>query len=1000
MQLTKTSSITPHPNGRRTKVRRAAWFALSLLAAGCSSAPNPTPARVTTPEPVKSAIAPSPPPTWFVSGLTSWLETSNEGVHRGIAGLRFESQGRKILRTAETPAELDDGHAAPPWAITPNAPCKYVFWRDYQLYGAADWLGEPRTITTLRAPVQVAFDWFDGVGIITSEGIFVVRASSCALDKLDLPNAATAFASSPTRALVITSFGYARQTADGGKTYRDISRELPNAGTIERFDDTLHVSTRDGELFVITNDGQVQPTKRIQERPRNEPAPDAGDRWPEEHDGVSPLDAAVTNGVMLPDGDAIVTDEGLVARVKLATGQATEILRFGQPNENCVPVSVSDRVLILCESPRRVDVIDAGSGHVERSFDTEQEFVWDRFVVADGETLGFVGPCAGRNPAPAVDVVSNASALNSSTQRSPTFCVRASSGTWIEHQVDAVDATDLLAWVPRADGGATALIAVPGTFLHGMSAVDVRGSLRVVRFAKNAPPMNISTYGNESPKFVSRSLRSLPDGSVEGWFSSGHSPAGQMSVFIDAEGRPQQRPLPSRTTSLVPHGPFGVARTEDYRYFETKDFGRTFQAIDPPPGRQADPNSVSAVGSRIGAYLRIGWGAQTKTPPPLPPEVTPSTMAMFQTPRIPPAAQLVCRHSEPAKSSRMSDSMNLGLSKQAMSQMSMGRIIHGGAFYFPWRHTPTPSSTNAEFIYISPFDTTGTVRRTSVPMSRLEGEDRLMHELRLAFVMNGSTVWPVAADRFMRCSAPLTDEAGVTVPFGTCLEDPSVGTVIDGRVFLVHPDGPQFIMSTYAKLVVSTADVNVDGSGKNKPRVTNLKELSTTQVPGAVLRYKFAAGRRGKIPVAVAVDTAGNATLAPIDPTTGKFGAEEPLVSLAKLQLGNSPSCTEKPDDAQVLLVFTTEIGLLSRVLQGVRETDQGGVAVLRWSKERVCLDAIDMTVVDERHEADAMLHVSQGPLRRLIARFDKPSQGKGTLSVVSYGMELKQSIQCEGASP
>lgn len=1003
--MTKTLLTKRHFSGSHARLGLAAWLTSWTVITGCSSAPNPAPARIATPEPAKSAAAKatSAPPAWFVSSLADWHETTKDGIHRGVAGVRFESKGRKILRVAETPAEIDEGLSAPPWAGKPDAPCKYVFWRDYQLYGAADWLGETRDIAKLHAPVLGGFDWFDGVGLMTLEGLFVVHAQTCALEKLDLPDAAAAFAWTADRGLVLTSFGSARQTADKGKTFRDVSRELPNAAHLLRVGDTLRVTTREDDLFVISNQGTIERTKRVNERPPNEPVSDPEDRWPEEHDGTTPLDAGVSSGVVLPDGDAIVTAEGgLVARVQLSTGRATEILRFGSPNETCAPVSVSDRVLILCEVDRRVDVIDAGSSRVERSFDIEREAVWDRFVVADDDALGFVGPCAGRSPAPAVDVVSNASALNSSMQRSPTFCVRTTSGTWVEHQLDAADATDVLAWIPRADGGATALIAVPGTFLHGMSAVEVRGALRVVRVPKNAPPMDVSMYGNDSPKLVSHNLRSLADGSIEGWVSSGHSSSGQMSVHIDAEGRAQQRPLPSRTTSLTTSGRFGLVRTEDYRYFETTDYGRSFQPIDPPPSRQADPVAASPVGSRLGAYLRVGWGAQAKKDAaPFVPENTSGPLAMFQTPRLPPATQLVCRFSEPPKSSRVSDSMNLGLSKQTTSQMSMGRIIHAGAFYFPWRQQlQGPTSANAEFIYISPFDVTGSVRRTSVPMSRLEGEDRLMHELRPGFVLNGSTVWPVATDRYNRCAAPLTDEAGVTVPFGTCLEDPSAGAVIDGRVFLVHPDGAQYVMGKYAKLVVSAADVKVDGSAPMKPRVTNLKTLGTTQVSGGILRYKFAVGHRGKTPIVIAVDTAGNAALAPINPTNGKFGSEETLVALSKLQLGNSPACAERPDDARVTLAFTTEIGLYSRVLEGIHETDQGGVAVLRWSKDRVCLDAIDMTVLDERHEADALLHVSQGPLRRFIVRFDKPSSGKGMLSVVSYGMELKQSVVCEGASP
>ena len=979
---------------------RLAPVASCALWLGCSPAPAPSTAHVAAPSPTTSNApsTPLPPPEWFVSSASHWVESTDGGIYRGVAGTRFEARGRRLINVADKPNPVEDAQVAPPWAITAAAPCKYIFWHERDLYGSAEWLGEPRQIATLSAPVQGSFDWFDGVGIATPTGMFVVHATTCVLDKLDLPNAATAFAASSNRAIVLTALGHARITVDGGKTFRDLSAELPNAGSIERFQEDLHVSTGTDELFIVNSQGTVASGKLVEEHPPNEPEPDPEDRWPAEHDLTSPLEAAVTNGVLLPGGDAIATDDGLVARINLATGRATEILRYGAEGESCQPVAVMDRTLVVCEAGRRASVMDAGSGIVERSFDIEQDYVWDRFVVADGEALGFVGSCAGRNPSPPVDIVTGASTTNTSAQRSPTFCVRTPSGTWVEHQLDAADATDVMAWIPRSDGGATALITLPGTFVHGPAPVEVRSLLRIVRIARNAPPINISTYSSESPKLVSRTLHSLPDGSIEGWLSSGHSPAGQMAVLIDAEGHARQRPLPARHSALMTAGRFAIVRTEDSNYFESKDFGRSFQPIDPPPGRQADPVSVSAVGTHLGPFLRIGWGSNVKPLPP--PEPPPAEPFSTQAKRIPPAVRLGCRFSGPPVSARMSDALGLGLSKTTPAQMSPGRITLAGAFYVPWRGLPNALAGNAEFVYMPLLDLAAPLRRATVPLSKLDSEERISHEVRLGFVLDGATVWPVAAERFGRCPAPLVDEAGLTMPLGACIEDPTTGIVIDGRIFLIHPDVTPYITNPWGKLIISTADLSTDRSGKTKPRGTNLKTLATHYLSGGIQRYKFAAGQRGKTPVVVAIDAAGNATLAPIDPTRGTVGLEEPLASLSKLQLGNDARCSDSPDDVRVLFPFTNELGLQTQGLPGIRDTEFGGLAILRWSKQRVCLDAIDMTVHDERYEADLAIHISQGPIRKIVARFDKQNLGKGTLAVITYGTEVRQPVVCEGVSP
>lgn len=969
---------------------------------GCSSVTNPTTIRDVSPSRTPSAgtstgsfVAPNPP-EWFVNVASSWVETTETGVHRGVTTLRFESRGRKIIGIADEPGQLDGAHAAPPW--TPAGPCKYIFWHDNELHGSAEWLGAARLITKVPSTIYASFDWFGGAGVMTNQGLFVVNTSTCAVDKLKLPNVAAAYAASSSRALVLTALGHARLTLDEGKSYKDVSTEMPQVGLIERVHDELHVTTATDESFVVNNQGIISREKFIEDRHQDKPDFDPEDRWPNDNEVTSALEAAVGEGLLLPNGEALGANNGLVARVQLKTGRASEMLRIGSSAERCSPVAVNDRALVVCESGRTVSVLDAGSGNVERSFDVEQEIVWDRFVVADGEALGFVGPCGGRNPGPPVDVVATASPASISTQRSAAFCVRTPDGSWVEHKLDAIDATDVLAWIPQANGAATAIIALTGTFLHGVTPVEVRGRLRIVRIARNAPPIDISAYNSESAKLVSHALHVLPDGTVEGWLSSGHGPSGVMSVKIDPQGRPEQRPVPARTTSFMTNGRFAVARTEEGRYFETTDFGRTFQAIDPPPGHQGEPMAVSSVGAQFGPYLRVGWGSHAKPLPP--PDSLPSETYSTLRRKEPPVVRLACRFSGPPNSGRIPDGQGLGLSKTPMAQMSSGRLQHSGAFFTPWRGLPNAMSGNAEFIFMPLFDLTTPVRRATIPLSKLEGDARLSHEIRLGFILDENTVWPVPAERFSRCPAALTDAAGLTMPMGVCVDDPTTGIVVDGKLYLIHPDIMLYGPSRYSSLTVTTADFTADRSGKTPPRASNVKQLAMHHVSGGIHRYAFAPGRRGKTPVIVALEGDGSATMTTIDPTHGRLGAEEPLASLSTLQLGTDPRCKEAPNDVQVLLSFTHEIGLHTQSLPGIRDTEHGGLAILRWSKERVCLDAIDINVTDERHESDLMIHVPQGPIRKIVDRFDKTNAGKGSLALITYATEVRQPVVCEGASP
>jgi hypothetical protein len=175
--------------------------------------------------------------------------------------------------------------------------------------------------------------------------------------------------------------------------------------------------------------------------------------------------------------------------------------------------------------------------------------------------------------------------------------------------------------------------------------------------------------------------------------------------------------------------------------------------------------------------------------------------------------------------------------------------------------------------------------------------------------------------------------------------------------------------------------------------------------------------------VAIAVDGQGRAVLSPIDVTRGVFGPEELLAPLTSLTLGGDPTCAARPDQARVVLPFDSEIGLDRSQMPGIYASGTYGIAVVRWSASQACLDAIELSVRDERHELDVGYYEPPGTSRKIIGIFGpsgavtrapaKPSSGStpktapfsmsagnATLALVLHGAELRQRLACTGVGP
>src|SRR5262249_42592893 len=148
------------------------------------------------------------------------------------------------------------------------------------------------------------------------------------------------------------------------------------------------------------------------------------------------------------------------------------------------------------------------------------------------------------------------------------------------------------------------------------------------------------------------------------------------------------------------------------------------------------------------------------------------------------------------------------------------------------------------------------------------------------------------------------------------------------------------------------------------------REIARVPLAQGATGYLFGVGSRAGAPIAIAVDGRGQAVLSPIDTIRGLFGQEEVLAPLTNLLLGGDPKCAPSPDDARVLLPFDAAIGLDRTAIPGVYASGTYGLAVVRWSASRACLDAIELGVRDERHEVDLSYYEPTGTARKLVGIF------------------------------
>lgn len=922
-----------------------------------------------------------------------WIERSEDGTDRLIVGGgRFATKGSDIVAVGPDRPVIDHGIAVPPWARSPSGRYRYFFWNQNDLYGAADFTGELTKVATLPGRLRGASSWLDGVALSVGSGMAIVDEQG-EVRRPPVRGLAAGLAADARRAVVQSLLGSTLLTVDGGATFQDVTSRLGDVSSFVPVGDDIELQVFGGGRRYVLPSGDLAEVRGSTGPRRDRRPPREGGPWPPRES--DPYSLAVSRGVQLSGDTALIVGDQHYAKLDLPSGEVRDVVELPEAHGDCEPVDVDGEPLLVCITDARASVYSLlGEPVLERSFPLRQseERSWqaeqDRFAAVPGEALGFVGPCAGEIDDGAPDVTSGASALHRSRQRSRAFCVRRGPGRWVEHEVGAADADAVIAWVPRRHGGAAVVVGRNATFMGTEDAVETDLGLLVVRVALEAPPLELPPGSYQAPQSVSTRLHVAADGAVEGWLSSSSDIGSRSSVRIDRTGRVIQQPVPVEVTEIESVGRFAIGSSEDGSLFETVDWGRTWHRVSRVPGHWGRfSGQCTTVGCRFQGVARVGWDGRSTAEPPEEPRM-PYRDRYSRPPEEPsPLVRLDCDFDGEPREKRMAKSHGFGVTAQAVTQRRGAHAI--GKLGWVWapnsNRFDAPMTGSLRAAWLRPLDLQAEIQRATLSLDGL-GVERSSFWLRVGYALRSDGLLdPFVASSRRECPAPLYTKLGMLKPMGGCHGDASMGVEIGGRVVMVNASGSELRVTAVRPDAAPTTQWDEHRA---------LVKRRWRFVPDR----KLAMGRRGDQPVLAAYDGYGDAVSAPIDLERGRLGLEHPLSPLTGLQLGHAADCRKaSSDEATFVVPLRDEIGL-ARSMLGLEVVD-GGVAVIRWSEGRACLEAIELNVRDQHLMRGRGRWVDSGTTNKLIARFDG-ARPRASLIHIGPGSELRQSLTCTGISP
>lgn len=645
------------PAFRLARLRAAIPLAALFLTA-CPPPPPPPPPKVAPPTPTVTEAPPPPlaPSRWLESkGNTLIGPTLAEGTLVLLGGRRV-LVGKDGTAKAET-AHAPEGLVGLTEVVTASGARKVIAFSEHAVYRLDDVLGEPKTLA--RADGEV-WKISAGPGVVAvwdfdsdvPRFIDVETGQLKTLSNLPaVPANGMSFKNAKEGAGIFEAVGLAI-TTDGGATWKPAGETIKGDATrvidLKLRTDGVYASLGYGRSDVPIDFAAGKLGSAVEQQIPATEAPLL--KWIRRTER-DPLGEAAQNGVLLPNGEALVASSGLLARVDLKTGLVTEVVEVaGDEARTCSIARAGDTGWLGCslpESEAGEDLYDA-FGVYKISLSGGKIAPERPVVKRSGDAEIRTSPSGG------VMLLGGCGAEGSTGE----LCVRQPDGKWatVRPSVDPWErgagpmADGRVAYIrglyegedppediapPAADGNEP----TEGASAQGRNAwivaMDQNGKEKTLATIAMAPGADMTVRGY---------LQEGEDKRLHAVVTGEEGP----SVIIAAQGK--QTVDPTRVQNAVAvklMGNFGVA-VGDGKLLGTTDGGATWAEITAPKkvtqlfGDEGSGYSsaymedyilISDAGIKVDQFVRLGWGTQD----PLPEEREPSGGIALQRPASPPS---------------------------------------------------------------------------------------------------------------------------------------------------------------------------------------------------------------------------------------------------------------------------------------------------------------------------------------------------------------------------
>lgn len=632
-------------------------MASALTVASCSPA---KPTGSTTP-PSTPSIAQTRldqplegPPRLFHTAVDEafWVSHSAERDRLISFGVRLEvspSNGEVLAATWEIDNELKSDALLGALEVPARLGGGFVHWSRNQLFRSETFTGQLRPIATKHAlgseSIRGARNGLDGVIVFGESSNAKLVGSKTALEPPPFAGLVDFAALDDKRAVRIDVLGKIHTTIDGGKTWVDATGL---AGTsIKNLlvePDAINVLSWQGRLR-FNADGTLGPleTAFIGARRgmnfsmilRGSRAEDTNAWWTWRE--IAPMQAAVLGGARTDARHAVGFAMGAMGEVDLTKAELSRAINdWPQGGLSCSAVGGPSEPLFICgwDTYQGYGSYVLRMPHGEWPPVIERAFTDDGYYVTDDHgALGFVGSCSVTPRYIDPNDMSRMDMSSESYRIGTKICVRRGPNEWIEHEISLDPESTLQAWAPKRDGGAVALVMRKETVLlpdrtNDPTRVTTQGGVRIVRVPREMAGLSLmrpnwSPYGSSgrSPggPLVERRVQVHDDGTISAWFSGANntdpSSGVHAGVVIDGRGNITVFPPPPRAITMIATSPYGVALLGDGTLAETLDHGKTYRSAGSSPlPISGFSGYCTMLGCVLGSITRVGWGVPTTNP--------------------------------------------------------------------------------------------------------------------------------------------------------------------------------------------------------------------------------------------------------------------------------------------------------------------------------------------------------------------------------------------------